>query len=662
MFFAARGRAGTALRGNPTGIEAGHRETGPRRTLCFCTALLAVAVILISGLPDALADQGERILFFQSHVRILPQGDLEVIETIRVRAAGDRIQRGIYRDFPTDYRSDLGHRVRVRFEVLAVQRDGRAEPYHSEALSGGVRVYIGHRDVFLQPGEYTYTLAYRCDRQIGFFTDYDELYWNVTGNDWELAIEEARAVIDLPPGAPVRQHAAYTGPAGATGGDYRIESGEGDLVFATTRVLQPREGLTVAVAWPKGFVAEPTPADRMADMVQDNLSMTVALAGLALLLLYYGIAWWKVGRDPARGTIIPRYAPPKGVSPAAARFVMRMGFDQKALAVAVVSMAVKGFLKITEGADGVYSLEATGAGAERLSAGEARVAAALLPAGSGPIRLQHTSHRKVGAATKALRHSLGGEYERQYFLHNTGYFIPGIVISLIVLAAVIFTGDMVPVAIFMLVWISFWSVGVYGLAVRVVTAWRSRQVAGAVAVTLFSLPFFGAEIFAVGLLANAVTPPSLILLLSIVGVNILFYHLFKAPTLAGRRLMDEIEGLKRYLSVAEQDRLNKLHPPERTPEHFEALLPYAMALDVENQWSAQFADVLEKAAREVQAGQRSGFSWYHGRSSFKGLAADLGGAFAGAVASSSRAPGSSSGSRGGGSSGGGGGGGGGGGW
>ena len=233
---------------------------------------------------------------------------------------------------------------------------------------------------------------------------------------------------------------------------------------------------------------------------------------------------------------------------------------------------------------------------------------------------------------------------------------------MLTLGGIILTASLAPVAMFMMVWLSGWSAGVYVLGTTVIAAWRSRKVAGAMAITLFALPFVGGEIVGIGVLASAIGFPSLILFLGIVATNIVFYHLLKAPTLAGRRLMDEIEGLKLYMRVAEKERLNLLNPPDRTPEHFEALLPYAMALEVENDWNEQFADVLAKAAVDPASGHHHTPSWYSGRTPFSGLAASLGGSFAGAVSASSSAPGSSSGSGGGGSSGGGGGGGGGGGW
>ncbi|WP_319407173.1 DUF2207 domain-containing protein [uncultured Desulfosarcina sp.] len=624
--------------------------------------LFLLACLSIFLTPAILFAQQERILSFDSHIEVLVNSDVVVSETIRVLAAGQKIRRGIYRDFPTRYRNNHGGEVTVRFEVLEVLRDNRPEAYHTEPQSNGVRVYMGSKDVFLQPGEYTYTLTYRSNRQIGFFDEYDELYWNVTGNGWDFVIDKAQAAVQLPPGAEVVRYAGYTGPVGASGRDYTIDETMGDFGFTTTRALAPHEGLTIAVAWPKGVVTEPDTAEKIRYLLGDNRGIVVALCGLIVLLVYYTAAWWKVGRDPTGGAIIPRYAPPKGISPAGMRFVRNQGFDKKALAVAVVSMAVKGFLTITEDSDGDYSLEITGGQSSSLSPGEARVARHLFPSGSRSITLKKASHQRVGAAVKALRTSLSGEYEKAYFLRNTRYFIPGVAISVLTLGGIILTASLAPVAMFMMVWLSGWSAGVYVLSSTVIAAWRSRKVAGAMAITLFALPFIGGEIVGIGVLASAIGFTSLVLFLGIVAANIVFYHLLKAPTLAGRRLMDDIEGLKLYMRVAEKERLNLLNPPDRTLEHFEALLPCAMALDVENDWNEQFADVLANAAADPASGRHHTPSWYSGRTPFSGLAASLGGSFAGAVSASSSAPGSSSGSGGGGSSGGGGGGGGGGGW
>ncbi len=82
--------------------------------------------------------------------------------------------------------------------VVAVNRDGKAEPYHIKNRSDGKRVYIGNQNVYLSPGFYEYQITYITTRQLGFFDDFDELYWNVTGTDWAFRIERASARVTLP--------------------------------------------------------------------------------------------------------------------------------------------------------------------------------------------------------------------------------------------------------------------------------------------------------------------------------------------------------------------------------------------------------------------------------------------------------------------------------
>jgi hypothetical protein len=270
----------------------------------------AALVALVIGVAIALAAgpsrAAESILSFRSEMTIRTDGWIDVHEVISVMAEGAQIRRGIYRDFPTDYQGSRGQRVRVDFEILAIRRDGRIEPYHSERLDNGVRIYIGDKNVLIPRGQHTYGIEYRTSRQIGFLPQFDELYWNVTGNGWVFPIARAEAVIHLPDGATVVQQAAYTGRMGEQGRAFEVvPSGPGEIVFRTTRPLLPGEGLTVAVAWPKGFVAEPDTAQRLAWIISDYAGLLVPAAAALLALFYYGAAWWQVGRDPPRGVIIP---------------------------------------------------------------------------------------------------------------------------------------------------------------------------------------------------------------------------------------------------------------------------------------------------------------------------------------------------------------------
>jgi uncharacterized membrane protein YgcG len=627
--------------------------------------ILAILALLAGAVPAPA--QSERILNFKSFIQVHSDASMTVTEEITVRADRQEIKRGIVRDFPTTYRDRLGNTVTVGFQVEEVLRDGRSEPYRIESAANGVKIRIGQKDVFLRPGDYTYTIRYRVDRELGFFKDFDELYWNVTGNGWTFAIDRAEAVIELPPGAKILKSVAYTGYQGDQGHDFTVQTGDHDIVFKTTRGLAPREGLTVAVSWPKGVVREPTSQDRVGFFFQDNIATAIGLIWLAVLLAFYLWAWFRVGRDPAGGTIIPLFAPPSGFSPAAVRFVSRMGFDDKAFAASVVDMAVKGTVMIEE-SGGDYTLVRRDASIEALSRGEQLIAAQLFSRG-GSIQLDNKNHTVIKGAIDALKKNLKMELEKIYFVTNSGYLGPGIAITLLGVALVVLMAPVRPAAAFGSVWLTIWTVACYFLAVTVYQKWRAARggglwkLLGALATNLFALPFFVGEIFGVVMLSWALSIPAAATLAAMAFLNALFYHLLKAPTLSGRKIMDQIEGFKLYLSVAEQERLNLLNPPEKTPALFEKYLPYALALDVENAWSEQFAEVLARAGTETQPYSPvwySGSSWdsFH-TSSF---ADSLGSSFAGAISSSSTAPGSSSGSGGGGSSGGGGGGGGGSGW
>ena len=635
-----------------------------KRILLFQLAFLFLIPLVVLG------GEGERITSYDALITVKPMGDMTVTETITVVSEGDQIKHGIYRDFPTRYKDQYGNRMTVAFEVQAAQKDGKPEPWWTEDMENGVRVYVGRKDVTLAPGRYAYALTYRTDRQIGFFEKHDELYWNVTGNGWAFPIEMATARVELPSGAQTLSTEGYTGPYGEKGTDFTTgQDDHGRPTFSTTKPLGAGEGLTIVVMWPKGFVREPTRSEKTAAFFAHNASAVAGAAGVLVLLIYYLFAWFRVGRDPGKGVIIPRYEAPKDFSPAAMRYIMRMGFDDKAFAAAVVNMAVKGYLSIDEEEDGIYTLNRKGRDYSGLSPDEARVAQQLF-ADSTSLSIKSQNHATIKQAIKDLRKNLAIQYEKIYFLTNKNTLVPGLVISAMALITIVILGRSAAEAGFMTIWLSGWTTGCAMLVFVSAKAWRSAilgpsqripSLIFALFITVFALPFLAGEAFGLWVFSTATSIPAVLFIFVIVLLNILFYHFMKAPTIKGRQVMDLIEGLKLYLSVAEKDRLNQLVPPEKAPEVFEKFLPYALALDVEQEWCEQFAHVMA----QVHAGNGYAPTWYTGNHftdrGLTGLASSLS-AMSSSISSSSSPPGSSSGGGGGGSSGGGGGGGGGGGW
>ena len=617
----------------------------------------------------------ERIISFDSEITISEDASMIVIEKIKVYAAGQKIQRGIYRDFPTEYKDDYGNHVNIQFDVLEVSRDGNSEEYHTEDLSNGIRVYFGRSDYFLPVGEYTYSIKYKTNRQIGYFEKFDELYWNVTGNGWDFLIEKVTATVNLP--APVSgddlKLYAYTGYSGFKGSNYNYKViGSDRVVFASTNMLNPNEGLTISIQWPKGLVYEPTQTERVGYFIQDNIQIVFSLIGIVGLIFYYLIIWLRVGKDPAKGLIIPLYEPPNNMSPASVRFVSEMGYDSKIFTSTIVSLAVKGYLKIEEEESDYRLIKVIGS-KKSLSNDEQAVFYKLgfkNDGGRQVLELEQKNHSILQGAIKALKSSLKNSYESNYFLTNKKYFFIGLAISILILLISIIGGS--GEQVFILIWISLWSMGVAALMFAVFNAWKGAlskgrgkvtAVGGAIFITLFSIPFVIGEIVGFYFLAEVSSPLMIFVIAIIALVNIVFYNLLKAPTLLGRKIMDKIDGFKMYLGVAEKDRLYSVKEPDRTPELFESFLPYALALNVENEWAERFSDILssiDKESTSYSPGWYTGAAW--STLGATGFASSLSGSLSSTISSSSTAPGSSSGGGGGGSSGGGGGGGGGGGW
>ena len=615
----------------------------------------------------------ERILNYHSDITVFENAVMQITENITVRAEGNNIKRGIYRDFPTTYKDNYGNRYKVDFEIRQISRDGNPEPFHTQNLSNGVRIYIGHQNTFLKHGEYTYSITYTTSRQLGYFRVHDELYWNVTGNGWIFPIDKASARVRLPENIPRSNITmeGYTGDFGSKAQNYTARiSDDGMAYFETSQPLASYQGLTIVVGWPKGYVHEPTREEKIQYLLRDNRHLFTGLVGLLILTVYYLVMWSKVGKDPEKGVIIPHYEPPKSYSPASMRFIENMGYDNTCFAVALINLAVKGFLTITEDKKNDYTLTKTGTNVE-MAPGESALSKALFTSFNS-IELKQSNHVKIGKAVEAHKMSLKNNYEKLYFVNNSTYFVLGIIITfIIVLLTFLSKGtDTDPAALFLVIWLTFWTFGVVMLLKQAWNAWLEvtrnvLYIIPAVFITLFSIPFVSAEIFVTYQLAELTSYSMVFIVLLAVVINWLFYELLKAPTLAGRDLLDKVEGFRNYIELAEKHELDYRHPKGRCPELFEAYLPYALALGVEQLWAKQFADVLT-TARTADGAYSYSPSWYSGSrwnsANIGGFTSSLGSSFSSAISSSSRAPGSSSGGGGGGSSGGGGGGGGGGGW
>ena len=240
----------------------------------------------------------------------------------------------------------------------------------------------------------------------------------------------------------------YTGGFGVSGRDYRAATQDGEAHIGSTRALNRREGLTLVVSWPKGVVTEPGAIQRLGYLLHDNRGLLLALLTLMLVAGYLYIVWSRYGRDPAPGVIFPRYEPPKGYSPASARYISKMGYDSKALSAAVINLAVKGYLSISKD-DDEYTLKKETSG-EKLARGESVLLKTLFM--SAPeLELDDKNHMIVGAAKSAHAKALKKDYHNIYFFKNTALLLPSLVGLVVMLLVTIRTAGLTPVVMFLFV-------------------------------------------------------------------------------------------------------------------------------------------------------------------------------------------------------------------
>ncbi len=638
-------------------------------------ALLAWAAALLILFPAA-ARADERILSFVSEVDVQMNGDLLVTETIRLRAEGNDIKRGILRDFPTRQQRD-GRVVRTGFEVIDVQRNGKPEPWDTESIDNGERVRIGDADVLLDPGEHEYRIRYRTTKQLRHFRDFDELYWNATGNGWTFPIDVVEARIRLPSPGPFGNRAFYTGFEGATERNAEVSyEAPGEISFRTTEPLDAYEGLTVAAAFPKGLVSAPPPRSAASLWLQRKGPIGAAILALLGIAAYYFHAWRRAGRGPRAGTIVPLFSPPDDLSPAEARYIARQGsFDNRTLSAAIISLGVKGRIRLVEGKKklfgrGDWTIQKTGTDKE-LPRSEWVVMTNLL-SGRSSLVMDDKYHSIFQSAKSSLENRLKADHGAK-FVKNSEWAWGGLVLMLLavwLVAVVTLLTDPELYARGTGLWIALVVPLLAAAAAYLVRRFWSgkkfRHVAGAAAgVAMGGTGFFLLmAVFGIASENGGFLPIVAPLLALPLALSAFWW--MAAPTPEGRTLMDRIAGFRKYLATTEEERLETMHPPEKTPQLFERYLPYAIALDVENAWAARFTAVLAAAAVAETA---STMSWYSGSGdpwrNTDRFVSDVGSSLANSVGSASTAPSSSSsssGSSGGGSSGGGGGGGGGSGW
>lgn len=311
------------------------------------------------------AQEGWVIEDFRTDLSIQRSGIVTVSESITVDF-GSLEKHGIFRDIPYVYKGDGGNTY-TEITPLSVRQDTEEAKYEFTRQGDYVRFKIGDPDETIS-GTHTYTLRYEVKGVLRSFDTYDELYWNVTGNYWEVPIRRASATVTLP-GEGILQTACYTGGIGSTT-ECMENSNDGGAARFEASDLSPEEGLTVAVGYEKGMVSILTVArpktfwEKFTDPVSLTTLMSTVIFGLGTTFFL----WYSYGRDswfrnaPIAGkdareeirpifgheTVVVEFTPPENLRPAEIGVLNDERAHTHDVTSTIIDLATRGYLTVTE--------------------------------------------------------------------------------------------------------------------------------------------------------------------------------------------------------------------------------------------------------------------------------------------------------------------------
>jgi uncharacterized membrane protein len=500
-------------------------------------AALACLLVLCLAAPSA-AQRTLVIESFDAIIEVANDGTTTVQETIRPRFTGS--WNGIYRTIPVQYRTPQGLNYTLRLRVESVTDDAGA----SLRFESSRERHYQKLKIWVPRASNTtrvVKLRYRVANALRFFDEHDELYWNVTGDEWDVPIEHASALVRLPDGVSGLRATAFRGAYGSTEQN-AVEILPAGVSVQTLNGLAFREGLTIVVGWNPGAIERPTAADKAADTLFSNIPLAIP----PLIFLGMWRLWRRRGRDPILAPLVTRYEPPEQMTPAELGTLVDGKPDMRDITATIVDLAVRGYLHIeeieTEGFFGLFqskdyrfTLKKPRGEWTSLKPHEQELLSALFGATGDSVNISDLKNKFYKHLPK-LRDNLYSMLVNARFYTGrpdrvrTLYIVGGIVVAVLIALA-----------------------------------------SGGMMSTLGMQP-------AAGIIAGILS-----------GVIIVLFGWFMpSRTVRGTRELEKVLGFQEFLSRVEGDRLNRV---VTTPELFEKYLPFAMALGVEENWAKAFEGI-----------------------------------------------------------------------
>jgi uncharacterized membrane protein len=549
--------------------------------MMFRWRLAAIALVLLTAGAWPAAARSWRIADFHASIGVSPDGATEVTERIQVVFEGQ--YQGIWRSIPIAYPGPGGSNYSLFLSVASVTDErGQALKYEMSRAGADRKIKIYIPDAL--DTTKTIGITYTMPNAIRYFDDHDELYWNVTGNDWPVPIEHASATVTLPPAAAGSLRAqAFTGVYGSVEREAAFNVSGATATFETLRALPMRGGLTIDLYIPKGVLRKPSGFSGVGWFLSSNPVVFLPLWSF----LAMGGLWWFLGRDPDPGiSVAPIYEPPAGMTPAEAGTLIDDRVDARDITATLVDLAVRGFLRIEQvevpgllidSRDYSFVPLKPWARDEKLAEHERLILDNMFGDGMVPKKLSDLKNRFYTAVPK-VKSSVHSSLRRK----GMYVFSPAAGGGFAVLGALFIAG----------------------------TAFLAHATG----------------------MADLFASPGMAILAIVVSLFIVIAFGRKMPktSRSGARTRVEVRGFEEFMNRVDAERLKTL-----PPESFEKYLPFAMALGVEHHWAQAFAGIVMTSPSWYVSGSGQTFNPVLFSSSMHTMSKDVYATFVAAPRSSS---------------------------
>lgn len=313
----------------------------------------------------------ESIQSFKTTLSVASDSSMYVEEKI-LYDFGLTDRHGIYRNIPYTKTNDENDVYKMTIDTISV-RDERGVLYttNQEKTDSEIQLRIGDANKTIT-GTHLYDIGYHVQGAFVSYSDHDELYWNITGNGWEVPIKQVDVLVTMPfkTEKEKMQLACFTGLRKSTTRDCSIEYENGVISAYTTTALSSSEGMTIVIGFPKGLMTIQE-AKKVNTWFKELVAKIISVVLAVLAFLWYVglplwiiIHWIRTGRDP-KGTIgqahvwfdVPKTKKGRGLTPAETGTLVDETADLKDIVATLVDLARRGYIKIIEKKKNDFYLE-----------------------------------------------------------------------------------------------------------------------------------------------------------------------------------------------------------------------------------------------------------------------------------------------------------------